>query len=289
MDPIYRGMDRRTLDLEYSPSANLVGGITPYLDDYARLSALALAEPGVQPALRYGNRPDEVLDLFLPAGPGPWPLHIFIHGGFWQELSQREFAFHGSAFRKAGVAYATINHMLAPAASIGDMIDQCRRALAWLFGQADTLGIDRDRIAISGHSAGAHLCAMLLATDWPQLSVPADAIKGALLISGVYDLEPIRLSYVDKPLGLSREDVAAWSPQLLDLKAACPTAIVWGEHDTAEFKRQSAEFAGKLEQAGTPVEHREFPALNHFDILFEFLNDGSPLMALALNPLRRTP
>jgi len=257
----------------------------PYLDEYARLSAQALAEPGVQPALRYGDHPDEVLDLFLPAGPGTSPLHVFIHGGFWQELSQREFAFPGPLFRRAGCAYAAINHTLAPAASIGDMIDQCRRAVAWLSAQADRFGIDRSRIAISGHSAGAHLCAMLMATDWPEFGAPADVIKGALLISGVYDLEPVRLSYVDKPLRLSRETVAAWSPQLLELNATCPTAMVWGEHDTAEFKRQSAEFAEKLGRGGTPVEHRELPALNHFDILFEFLNDGSQLMEMALRQL----
>jgi arylformamidase len=286
---IYRGMDRATLDLEYSPSAKLPGGIMPYLDAYARLSAQALAEPGVRPALRYGDHPDEVLDLFLPAGPGPWPLHIFIHGGFWQELSQREFAFPGPVFQQAGVAYAAINHTLAPAARIGEMIDQCRRAVAWLWAQADRLGLDPSRITLSGHSAGAHLCAMLMTTDWPAFGAPRDIVKHALLISGVYDLEPIRLTYVDKPLGLSGDEVAAWSPQRLDLPAACPTAVIWGEDDTPEFKRQSAEFAEKLYRAGTTVAGRELPRLNHFDILFGFLDDCSALMEMALKLLQRTP
>jgi arylformamidase len=285
MDPIYRGMDRATLDLEYSPSAKLPGGIMPYIDGYARLSALALAGPGARPDLRYGARADEVLDLFAPDGPGPWPLHIFIHGGFWQELSQRESDFPARAFQQRGVAYAALNYTLAPAATIGGMIDQCRRAVAWLHTQAGALNIDAGRIALSGHSAGAHLCAMLLATDWPALGIPPDIVKGALLISGVYDLEPIRLSYVDKPLALSREDVAAWSPQRLDVPAACPSAIVWGENDTQEFKRQSIEFAAKLGCAGASVEHRELPARNHFDILFDFSDDGR-LLEIALRQLR---
>jgi arylformamidase len=285
MTVLYGGFDQEALDREYSPSAALPGGWAPYLADYASLSRQALAGPGVKAGLRYGESPDAILDLFLPPEPGPWPLHVFIHGGFWQELSQREFGFLGPAFQRRGVAYAAINHTLAPAATIGAMVDQCRAAVAWLYAEAGTLGLDRRRIALSGHSAGAHLCAMLLTTDWPRLGLPADVVKGALLISGVYDLEPIRLSYVNRPLGLSSDDVAAWSPQVLDPRAACPVAVMWGEHDTAEFGRQSAEFADMLAGRGKPVVRRELPALNHFDILFDVLKDPSVLMEMALRHL----
>lgn len=285
MAAIYRGFDRASLDLEYSPSAALPDGLEPYLEDYARLSQKALACPGVKPSLRYGERPDEVLDLFLPPGSGPWPLHIFIHGGFWQELSQREFGFFGPVFQERQIAYASIDHTLAPAATIGAMIDQCRGAVAWLYAKAGTLGLDRRRIALSGHSAGAHLCAMLLMTEWSRFGLPADVIKGALLISGIYDLAPIRLSYVNQPLKLSPDDVAAWSPQFLEPRADCPVAVVWGENDTAEFKRQGADFAGMLCRKGKTVERRELPALNHFDILFDFLKDPSQLLEVSLRQL----
>jgi arylformamidase len=281
MDAIYRDFDLRALDLEYTPSEGLTGGIGHYLESYTGLSRQALARPGASPDISYGPHPDEILDLFIPDGPAPragWPLHVFIHGGYWQLLSQREFAFIGPAFQDRGVAYATVNYTLAPAATIGQMAEQCRRAVAWLYAEAGRLGIDNRRIAISGHSAGAHLCAMLRATDWKARGLPDDVIKSALLISGIYDLEPIRLSFVNEPLNLTPAQVAEWSPMALPIKAHGPVAVVWGENDTAEFKRQSAEFADRLSMGNSSVAARELPALNHFDILFEFLKVPSPFI-----------
>jgi arylformamidase len=278
---IYQGFDQAELDREYSPSSAAGGDIRPYLRRYASLSQVAADAAGFLPALAYGPHPDEVVDVLRPENSGSAPLHVFIHGGYWQALGQRDFAFIGPAFQRRGVAFASLNYTLAPAASIGEMIGQCRRALAWLWRNAAGLGVDPARLTISGHSAGAHLCAMLLATDWPALGLPLDIIKSALLISGIYDLEPIRLSYVDGPLRLTPEDVAAWSPMLLDLPFRGPVAVVWGEHDTAEFRRQSRSFAEKLAKSGCETRLEEFPGRNHFDILFDFIADDSRLMALA--------
>jgi arylformamidase len=278
---VYRDFDQAELDREYSPSSAAGGEIGRYLGRYAALSAETAGSAGFRPDVSYGDHPDEVLDLFAPAGSGPAPLHVFIHGGYWQALGQRDFAFIGPAFQRRGVAFASLNYTLAPAASIGEMIGQCRRAVAWLFRNAAGLGVDPARLTISGHSAGAHLCAMLLATDWQALGLPPVIINGALLISGIYDLEPIRLSYVDGPLRLTPEDAAAWSPMLLDLPFRGPVAVVWGEHDTAEFRRQSRDFADRLSTHVCAVGREEFPGLNHFDILFDFIADDSRLMALA--------
>jgi arylformamidase len=274
MIPLYRGLDRAALDREYSPSLAAGGDITPYLRRYAALSEIATRLPGFRPGIPYGEHPDEVFDLFVPAGPGPWPVHVFIHGGYWQAMNQRDFAFIAPAFLKRGVAFASLNYTIAPAASIGDMIDQCRRAIARIAADAGRLGIDPGRITLSGHSAGAHLAAMTL----------SEIVERALLISGIYDLEPIRLSYVDAPLRLTPADVAAWSPLGLDLPARCPVAVAWGEHDTAEFRRQSRSFAERLAESGRAVSSAEFTGLNHFDILFEFLEDDSRLIGLALGP-----
>ncbi len=289
MAVIHRGFDQAALDREYSPSLAAGGDIGPYLRRYTSLSQDAADSAGFLPALAYGPHPDEIVDVFRPAGDGPWPLHVFIHGGYWQALGQRDFAFIGPAFQRRGVAFASLNYTLAPAASIGAMIDQCRRALAWLFRHSGELNIDPARITISGHSAGAHLCAMLLATDWSALGLPADVIKAALLISGIYDLEPIRLSYVNAPLALTPGDVAAWSPMRLDIPVRGPVAVVWGEHDTAEFHRQSRDFADRLSTPGRAVHQEEFGGLNHFDILFDFIADDSRLMAFAVSePDRRS-
>ncbi len=269
MTALYRGLDRRTLDLEYSPSAKTPDGIQPYLDRYAELSRKAISGPGVQAGLHFGTHPDDLLDLFVPAMETPAPLHVFIHGGFWQALSQRDFAFLGPAFQRRGVAFATTNYTIAPAATIGEMAAQCARALGWLHGNAHRWRLDPNRITISGHSAGAHLCAMLLSRDWAREGVPRDTIKGAVLVSGVYDLEPIRLSYVGEPLRLSEAQVAAWSPIRLEPLADCPATLIWGENDTEEFKRQSRDYARWLRQHGRRVSSIELAACNHFDILLE--------------------
>jgi arylformamidase len=288
MPALFRGLDRQALDLEYSPSALIQGGLQPYLDRYAALSQAALSGAGVLTDLRFGADPDEVLDLFVPAVAGPWPLHIFIHGGFWQALSQRDFAFIGPAFQHRGIAFASINYTIAPAATIGEMTEQCARALAWLYTHASRWRLDPNRITISGHSAGAHLCAMLLsrdwgARDWAATRLPQEAVKGAVLVSGVYDLEPIRLSYVNEPLHLSEAQVAAWSPVRLDPVCDCPIALVWGEHETEEFKRQSRDYGDWMRRHGRRVSSTEIPAHDHFDILLAAGQTPSWLVDSALS------
>ena len=267
MPALYRGLDRQALDLEYSPSARVRGGLIPYLALYKALSREAIFGEGVLTDLCFGADPGNVIDLFVPAGNGPWPLHVFIHGGFWQALSQRDFAFIGPPFQRQGIAFASINYTIAPAATIGQMIEECARAIGWLSANAQRWRLDPNRITISGHSAGAHLCAMLLSRDWAAAALPRGAIKGAVLVSGVYDLEPIRLSYVDEPLRLSQAQVAAWSPMRLKPLTDCPVALIWAENDTDEFKRQSRDYADWIGRQGQAVSGAERAGRDHFDIL----------------------
>jgi arylformamidase len=123
---------------------------------------------------------------------------------------------------------------------------------------------------------------VLLSRDLRAERLPRDAIKGAVLISGVYDLEPIRLSYVDEPLQLSEAQVAAWSPIRLEPFTDCPIVLVWGESDTNEFKRQSLDYADWLRRHERLVSSSQFAAHNHFDILFEFLGAPSRLLEATL-------
>lgn len=283
MPALFRGFDRQALDLEYSPSARIPGGLQPYLDRYAALSREALSGEGILTNLRFGADPDDVLDLFVPAGAGPWPLHAFIHGGFWQALSQRDFAFIGPAFQHRGIAFASINYTIAPAATIGEMTEQCARALSWLYAHARRWRLDPTRITVSGHSAGAHLCAMLLSRDCAAVGLPREAVKGAVLVSGVYDLEPIRLSYVNEPLQLSEAQVAAWSPVRLEPFTDCPIALVWGEDETKEFKRQSRDYGDWMRCHGRHLSSTEIQAHNHFDILLAARQTPSWLVDAAIS------
>ncbi len=175
-----------------------------------------------------------------------------------------------------GIALAVVNYTLAPDATIGDMIEDCRMALRWLREHAAEHGLDGTRITASGHSAGAHLLAMVLASEPKQC--PANA---ALLISGIYDLEPIRLTYVNDPLDLDAETAHALSPLHHSGLASCPVRIVVAENETAEFHRQSRAYADRLREAGMEVVDEIYAGLNHFDIILsERIVDDIERMAL---------
>lgn len=220
----------------------------------------------VHKGLAYGVGSGEQLDWF-PAGQPDAALHVFIHGGYWQALSKNESTFAATDFLANGVAFAAIDYTLAPQASIMHMLDQCRRSIAWLHTNAQALGFDRDRIYLSGSSAGAHLAALLLVTDWPSLGMPGDVIKGATLMSGIFDLRPICHTYVNEPLGLDEPTAAELSPLFADLADLAPTIVCWGANETDEFKRQSREFGAAMHRAGNDVQVFEVPARNHFDIV----------------------
>jgi arylformamidase len=157
-------------------------------------------------------------------------------------------------------------------------VEQCRRALASLHRQAAALGFDARRIYVSGNSAGAHLAAMLLAAGWQAgYGVGDDVVAGGVLLSGIYDLEPLMGTYIDEALHLSDADVATLSPSRLKMGRPVRTIVAWGDNETTEFKRQSRTFASALVRSGFPVSAFELAGTNHFDIVFGLANRGSVL------------
>ncbi|MGA7623474.1 MAG: alpha/beta hydrolase [Candidatus Acidiferrales bacterium] len=251
---------------QYSPST-CVPAVTPYLQAYASRSLEAAQRFRCRKDLAWGKGPDETFDYF-PADSADAPLLIFIHGGYWQDLSKNDSLFAAPDFVANGIAFAAIEYTLAPKASLSTIVDQCRRAIASLHQQAAALGFDPRQIYIAGSSAGAHLAAMMLAEGWQKTyGLPPDVVAGALLLSGVYDLEPLVGTYIDAPLHLSSAEVEALSPRRLNVGPGVRTIVAWGENETPEFKRQSRSFAAKLRDAGFPVNAFEVAGANHFDIV----------------------
>ena len=263
---LYRGFSQAELEREYSPSSMIGGDLTPYLASYQTLSAQARAELPVQANLTYGDAPAQVLDFFPAKGAGA-PLHVFIHGGYWQDLSQRESAMMAPALIEAEQSFATLNYTLAPDARLDQMVDECRDALLWLASQAEALGFDPTRITLSGHSAGAHLASMVMATSAGALARAGLRVRDVLLISGVYDLEPISLTSVNDPLHLTPVEVNDLSP-IRNLPPPGPRYHVSvGERDTVEFIRQSRDYAERLRKAGHSVSFALKHGMHHFDII----------------------
>ncbi|MCG3117940.1 MAG: hypothetical protein ALAOOOJD_00065 [bacterium] len=264
--PVYRSFTHAELEREYSPSS-CVADINIFLQEYAERSRLARQTCAVQADLSYGAGPEETLDFF-PAASANASVEVFIHGGYWQALSKNEASFAAPDFVRAGAAFVALNYALAPQVNLAEIVRQCRAALAWLYQNAASLGFDRERIFVSGSSAGAHLAAMVTATNWQHdYGLPNDLIKGCAAVSGVFDLAPIRLTYVNAPLHLDAESARRHSPLFLRPCVATPLIVCWGENETAEFKRQSREFAAAWGNAGNPCEVFELAGYNHFDVI----------------------
>lgn len=276
------------LDHEYNARA----AIPDHPQIFARWreeSRAARAELRCEQDYCFGPAPAETLDLY-PTAARNAPLLVFIHGGYWRSLDKQDFSFLAPAFVRAGVAVAIPNYGLAPATSIEDMVRQMLRALAWLHRTAPQLGIDARRMLVAGHSAGAHLAAMMLAADWPLLAPdpPPDLLCGAVCVSGIYDLQPlVRTPFLQQDLGLDAAAARRLSPIAYRPKLATPLLTAVGGKESAEFRRQN-----RLIREAWPHCFRHdlpLPGRHHLASV-EALGDASqPLFQATLRLLGKAP
>jgi arylformamidase len=276
MPPVFRGYDRAALDAEYDNRAKVKDALD-WVARYGAQSARARAELPMRFDVPYGAHHAERLDVFPAAGPGPAPVHVFVHGGYWHRLDKADFSFVVRALRPAGAATVVIDYGLIPTIDMDTLVRQCRAAIAWVHAHARELGGDPARIFVSGHSAGGHLVAMLLATDWPALGAPTDVVKGGCAISGLYDLEPIRLCYLNDVLGLTPEAARRNSPVTLAPPRAGALLLAVGGDEGPEYHRQSDDLAAAWRARGCPVELLDMTGHNHFSIVGELESPFSPL------------
>jgi arylformamidase len=227
--------------------------------------------------LAYGEADGERLDFF-PAPRSDAPLLIFIHGGWWRSLDKSDFSFIAPAYTRAGFNVALTNYTLAPAASIADIVRQQLRAMAWLYRHAEAYDFDPSRIVVAGHSAGAHLAAMMMAAVWPAYdpALPADLVKGGILMSGIYDLAPVlHTDFVNADLKLTTKDIESLSPAGMPKAHDAPFITAVGGLESDEFKRQTGLLAQAWKQ-----DHKDdipLPDANHMTICDAFGTPGSAL------------
>lgn len=269
--------DRAALDRDYSPSG-LVDSLDAYLDMYADRSAKARDRLSAQARLDlgYGPHARHRLDLFCTTGKNA-PLVVFLHGGFWSALDESYFSFPAPVFLAAGFSYASVGYRLAPAATLTEIVKDARMATAWLAANAASFGFNARRMFLVGHSAGAHLAAMIMAGCTPASGEFKPA--GATLISGVYDLEPVRHSYVNDTVGMSRAEARANSPLGMEPPADCPAAIFVGDIETDAFKWQSRNLHNIWSPLLSSCRHEVISGRNHFDILFDLSDPASSLFS----------
>jgi acetyl esterase/lipase len=266
---LYRGMDRAQLDAAYNNRA----AVPEYEEISARRrerSAQARAARAGRYDLRYGDSPRERLDFFPASGPRA-PIVAFIHGGYWQTNDKEPSSFLVEGPLAHGFGVALIEYTLAPEAGIERIVGEVRRAVGWLASHAAELGGD-GRVYVSGHSAGGHLTAS-------SLDVPG--VAGGLAISGLFDLEPIRLCYLNEKLRLTGESARRFSPLLHLPPRMAPLVVAVGAAELPELVRQSADYAAALLSRGLPVRYLPLAGHDHFTVLEELARpDGALCKAL---------
>lgn len=257
-----------------------VSDFQDYLRRFESLTQEGLISLSHASNVKFGPSLDERLDLFPGReSTGRPPIVVFVHGGYWRLSDGNDYGFVARGLHPHA-AVGVVNYTLAPKASIGEIVRQVRAAIAWTWHNAHRTGGDRDRIYVVGHSAGAHLTVMAALTDWEgDYGLPANLIKGAFAISGLYDLRPLPYSFVGPALQLTGREILELSPMLLDLPAhAPPLRVAYGEDETAEFLRQSDDFLARWRAAGLQGELRTRPGRNHFSIMLDLADPESGLV-----------
>ena len=274
---VYRDYDQAALDAQYNLRAH-VPEHPEYFRRWADASAEARGRLDVHLDLAYGDDAKETLDYF-PAPGNAAPILAFIHGGYWQALDKSDFTYLAPAWIERGVSFASINYPLAPDATIPAMIESCRSAVLWLWYNAYSLGAERNRITVAGHSAGGHLAMLLMSTDWAARgALPSAMVKAGCSVSGVYDLEPIRLSYQNPVLKLDAATARAASPIHLPPPREKPLLLAVGGAETPEFLRQQETLAAAWSRGGQ-VECHLLEGLDHFAAVDCLADTASPVLA----------
>jgi arylformamidase len=265
--PVFLDYDQAALDAAYDQAAyapNREQLIKRRIND-SKIMRRRIGEPE---RVAYGPAEIERLDIYR-SGRGTAPVFILIHGGAWRSGRSKEFASPGEMFLVTGAHYVVPDFAWVQdvGGNLTVLADQVRRAIAWVYQNIARFGGDQNRLYIGGQSSGGHLAAVALTTDWRRdFNLPADIIKGGMCISGMYDLEPVRLSARSRYVAFDDATVAALSPiRHLD-RLGMPLVVAYGTCETPEFQRQNREFAAAVESAGKKVRLLVGEHYNHFEL-----------------------
>ena len=275
---VFSHYDQLSLDRQYNQQA-WAPNAADVVRRYSVESERAREQLGPPLVFAYGPTPPETLDVY-PASRGA-PIHIHLHGGAWRSLSSADTAYPAPMFVGAGVNFVSVNFALLPQVTMTEMVDQVRKAVAWVFNNAaEAFGGDPQDLHVGGHSSGGHLTGCMLTTDWPALGLPRTILKSGLCLGGMYELEPVRLSSRNEYVRLDHVTTDEFSPMRHLTRLTCPVVVGYSEKESPEFRRQSEVFAAALAGMGRLWAQIEVPDMNHFEGI-ETISDPTSALAKA--------
>lgn len=278
---VFRQYSREMLDREYD-NQKKIADFKSYVAYCRNESEKARKDRKAWLDVAYGDRPSERLDIFPASHVASAPVEIYFHGGYWRLLDKSDFSYVANGFVDNGVTAVIVNYGLIPTVDMDELMRQCRAAVAWVFRHIAAYGGDPQRLHFSGHSAGAHIVAMLLATEWSKWAsdLPKEIVRGATAVSGLYDLEPIRHSFLQDVLRLDQDHISRNSPARLQPVCSAPLLVTVGGDEGAEYLRQSRDL---VEAWRTFPCHPEMLVLeneNHFSIRDQLGDPESEMISL---------
>lgn len=265
--PLYRNFNsQEEIDYEYDLGARSES-FPAIADTWIKASEETRAELQCELDVPFGPTLDETIDIF-PAKEQGAPVFVFIHGGYWRALSSKEFSFIARDIQAAGYTVVISNYSLCPKVSISEITRQSRAAISYIAKHAAKYNGDTERICVAGHSAGGHQAAMMLCTDWEgEYGLDNNIIKTCIAMSGVYDLEPLRYSYLQPVLQLDHELIKQQSP-IYNLKQSnCSVLVTLGEHEPDEFHRQADAYLQAWQALGNKATLQAQQGRDHFTLL----------------------
>ncbi len=271
---VFGAYDQAALDLQYDNQRHYPD-FRQILAQGAELSAAALPWC-THRDVPWGDYPDARLDIYRPAGRGRVPVVLYVHGGAWVAQNKEESAFAAQPLLEDGCMLVTLGFPRASQVSFDVMVQAVREGVAWVRRNIASYGGDADRIVLIGHSSGSHLVSQCLTHDWAGDGLPT-CFAGAMLVCGLGDLEPVRLSYRNERLKLNPADVQRYSLLSTEPTGSTPVVVAVADGDTDEFRRQSEAVAQYCRQRGLLADYQVLAQRNHFDVILDLCERSSSL------------
>ena len=286
-EKVFLDYDDDQFDLQYDLTGK--DDVDAYEAEYQHMSdVVTQSDIKAHYGIHYGASANERLDVF-PAASSNAPVHIFIHGGYWREGDMAPWRFVANGVVGNAITLVLPTYDVSKDTHIGAIVEQLRKAVEWTYHNIAEYGGNPENITVSGHSAGGHLAAMLMATDWSGRGLGDDKIKGVVAISGLFDMEAIRCCRFLREfyaIDMTREEVEALSPNRLEPQVKCPLLLPVGENESDEYLRHTQLLADTWKDKGFPVKAMILSGHDHFSIMNE-LNDPASQLSLLISDLSR--